>query len=243
MNRWSGKVAVVTGASSGIGLETAKFLVQSGVTVIGLARRRILMEEGTKNFEGKGNFYIKECDVSREASVDNVFDWIKNTFGTVNILINNAGSIKHVKIENATSAELDKIIDVNFKGLIYCTKRAIELMKENKKEAHIINVNSILGHIVPEPGLVSFNIYPATKFAVSALSETLRNSLCGLNIRVTSVSPGLTKTRMMSVAGAVDYNYLHNPALEPKDVADAIIHVLRVPERLEINELTLQANF
>jgi len=241
MDRWTGKIAVVTGASAGIGEEIVKILVENGLTVIGFARRKSVMEDNMKNFKGKGKFYAKDCDVSQEESVIEAFNFVRNTFGTVNILINNAGAIQHKTIEEAATADLDRIIDVNLKGVLYCIKQAIKLMNDNKNEAHIININSVLGHMIPPPGLVSFNVYPASKYAVTAFTETLRNELRSTKIRVTSVSPGLVKTQMMTLAGSMDSNYLKKEALEPIDVADAVVYVLGAPPRVEINELTLQA--
>ncbi|OXU19390.1 hypothetical protein TSAR_004651 [Trichomalopsis sarcophagae] len=259
MDRWRDKVAVVTGASAGIGLAISKALVQQGLIVVGLARRKAKMEDAMQDASGPGQFHAKECDITKEQNVIEALNWVKSTLGAVNILINNAGVVNHQKIEETPTPELEHIINVNLLGLLYCSKEAIKLMKENQQEAHIININSVLGHMVPPPGLVSFSIYPATKFAVTALSEILKNELIGSNIRVTvrkcikfcvmpgssvpekNVSPGLVKTEM--VVAAINKNSMFSkmPALEPEDVAFSIVHALTVPPHVEINEITIQA--
>ncbi|XP_014221390.1 farnesol dehydrogenase-like [Trichogramma pretiosum] len=241
MDRWRGKIAVVTGASVGIGLATAKVLVREGMIVVGFARRKTLMEDFMKDVKGSGKFFARECDITNEKSVIDSLNWVKTTLGSINVLINNAGAIKHTKIEDTATEDIEHIIKVNVLGLVYCSKQAIKLMKENQNEGHIININSVLGHMVPMGNAHHFSVYPASKFAVTALSETLKNELVGTKIRVTSVSPGLVKTNMMEAAAEKNPNINKMPALSPEDIAESIVHVLGVPSHVEINEIQIQA--
>ncbi|KAJ8667740.1 hypothetical protein QAD02_009403 [Eretmocerus hayati] len=242
MERWNGKVAVVTGASSGIGLATAKSFVKHGLIVVGLARRKAQMEGNMKNVQGPGKFYAKECDVTKEDDIIEVFNWIKKTFGSLHILVNNAGTLRFSKIEDTPSDELDRIIDVNVKGLLFCSKHAIKIMRETQSEAHIVNINSVVGHVIPPAGMYSpFNVYPATKFAVRALSDTLRNELVDSRIRVTNVSPGAVKTEMLDNALKANPKVTSIPSLEADDLANAVVYVIGSPPHVEINELKLTA--
>ncbi|KAJ8667739.1 hypothetical protein QAD02_009402 [Eretmocerus hayati] len=242
MERWNGKVAVVTGATSGIGLATAKSFVKHGLIVVGLARRKSQMEDNMKNVQGPGKFFAKECDVTKENNIIEVFNWIKKTFGSLHILVNNAGTIIFSKIEDTPSNELDRIIDVNLKGLLFCSKHAIKIMRETQSEAHIVNISSVAGHEVPPVGTFPpLNVYPATKFAVRALSETLRNELIDSKIRVTNVSPGAVKTEILNSAqkAELEATVVELPILEADDIANAIGYVIGLPPHVEINELKL----
>ncbi|XP_058795568.1 farnesol dehydrogenase-like [Phymastichus coffea] len=238
MERWFGKVAVVTGASAGIGLETSKALVQNGMIVVGLSRRTDKMQNGMKAVPGPGKFYAKACDVTNESEVKQVFDWVEKNFQSVHILVNNAGCAKYSTIEDMKSEDLKHIIDVNVVGLLHCTRHAISIMKKNKHDAHIININSNAGHKVPS--IKGLNVYPATKYAVTALSETLINEMSGEKIRVTSISPGVVKTDFFDVAN-MDPSFLkERPALNPEDVANSIVHVISAPQHVQITELTIK---
>ncbi|KAL7299931.1 hypothetical protein TKK_0007251 [Trichogramma kaykai] len=240
MDRWNGKIAVVTGASGGIGLAVSKILLEHGMIVVGLARRRDKMIDEIKNCKNSKNFHARECDITIEENIIQSFDYIKSTFGQLNVLINNAGTTSMKKIEDSSTDEIEKIVKVNLLGVVYCSKKAIKLMRENSMEAHILNINSVLGHRVPPPIFGHFNIYPATKFAVTALSESLQYDLLDSKIRVTNISPGAVKTDMLD--HAVQHAPLMSqlPELSPDDIANSIVFALSVPPHVEISELTIQ---
>ncbi|XP_032452124.1 short-chain dehydrogenase reductase 2a-like [Nasonia vitripennis] len=240
MDRWNGKVAVITGASSGIGLATAKSLIKHGVIVIGLARRKLQMEENMKNAKGPGKFYARECDITDEESVISALNWVMDTLGALNILVNNAGIVTSGKIEDTSSSDIENVFNVNVIGLLYCSKHAIKLMKANENEAQIVNINSVLGHAVLSPRSGFANVYPATKFAVRALSETLKNELIDAKIRVSNVSPGLVKTEIYDRAASQNSIIQKMPTLNAEDVADSIVHVLSAPPHVEITEIMIQ---
>lgn len=184
MDRWRGKVAVVTGASSGIGAAICKDLVKAGMIVAGLARRKNRVE-ALKNeipSDAPGKLYAVKCDISKDDDVVKAFGWILFELGGVDVLINNAGITRSVSITSEGNEEdLRAVLQTNLWGLIMCTKKAVEIMKrKNVIGGHIININSVVGHSVPYlsiPGFnqkPSFNVYPSSKYAITALNEVLR---------------------------------------------------------------------
>lgn len=178
--KWVGKVAVVTGASAGIGAAIVKDFAKLGINVVGLARRPEKVESLIKELgTTKGKAYARQCDVSNPESVTDAFKWIESKFKVVNILVNNAGVARNVNFfdENPeTLKKLNEVIDTNVKGLAHCTREGYRLMNKSGDYGLIVNVNSVVGHNVPVSGF-SMNIYPASKFAVTALTESLRQEL------------------------------------------------------------------
>lgn len=181
MDRWLGKVAVVTGASSGIGAAIAIELVKSGLIVVGLARRKERVEQLRDQIpsDAKGKLHAFQCDVSDDGSIVEAFKWIESEFGAVHVLINNAGiAIFGRIIDEGNEEDLRSILQTNLWGAVLCTKKAVEIMKRHKVTgAHIVNMNSAAGHsvfhLVPgEPQNLS--MYPPTKFGLRALTEVSR---------------------------------------------------------------------
>ncbi|CAG9837698.1 unnamed protein product [Diabrotica balteata] len=241
MERWAGSVAFVTGASSGIGEAVVQQLVDSGLKVVGFARRKQLLDQLAKDLSSKkGKFYTYEGDVSKESDVLKAYQWTKENVGPVSIVINNAGAINYSKILESTTEKWRQVLDVNVLGVCISTREAIKHMKENNIDGHVINLNSVLGHKV---GSMDGDIYGATKYAVTSLTETLRLELAKENskIRVTSISPGAVQTetldKVLELAklppGAVS-------TLAASDIADAIIYVLSAPQSVNVSELIIQ---
>ncbi|KAF7989552.1 hypothetical protein HCN44_008226 [Aphidius gifuensis] len=241
MNRWVGKIAIVTGASSGIGLSIAKTFIKEGLIVVGLARRKEKMEAEIGNLGKtcKGKFYPIKCDVSSEDDVKQAFEWIKKNIGVVQILINNAGLGVIGNFADMDLAVSKNILNVNLFGTINCTKEALTVMKESKVEGHIININSIQGHRVYCFGELGFNTYPASKHAITGFTETLQRELIGQKIRVTSISPGYVSTEIAE-ANNFGEHVTNLPCLESQDIADAIFYVISTPPRVQITELTIR---
>lgn len=143
------------------------------------------MEELAKQLEGmKGKFYPIEADVSKEEDIINAFDWTKKNVGPIHILINNAGLLKCGLLIEGDTEDWSKILNLNVLGLSIATREAVKNMRENNVDGHIVNINSVLGHGVFFAGM---NIYTPSKFAVTALTETLRIELnsIGSKIKIT----------------------------------------------------------
>ncbi|XP_050524000.1 dehydrogenase/reductase SDR family member 11-like [Daktulosphaira vitifoliae] len=239
MEQWSGKIAVVTGASTGIGAEICKKLVASGMIVIGLARRENKLKELAVTLKGEsGEFHYFRVDLCQEENILEAFKWIKQTFKCIDVLVNNAGVAKNADLLKGDTADWKLMFDTNVIGMSICTKEAVRVMKEcSIEKGHIININSLLGHIQAPEFLSNIAMYGATKFSVTAITGNLRQ-LIGkekLPIRVTSISPGVVDTDMPKAA--------HVPVpgglLKGEDIADALLYVLGAPQHVNVAELIL----
>lgn len=154
--------------------------------MVGLARRKHRIEEIADKLVGKkGKLYALEADVSKEEQILNAFEWTKKNVGPMHILINNAGIARVDLMIEGDTEKWKNILDVNVLGLCIATREAVKNMRQNNIDGHIIHINSLAGHSVPP--FVGFNIYPASKFAVTALTETLRQELnsIGSKIKIT----------------------------------------------------------
>ncbi|CRK89108.1 CLUMA_CG002550, isoform A [Clunio marinus] len=242
MEKWVGKVAVVTGASAGIGEAITKDFAKLGINVIGLARRSEKIEKFASSLgEVLGIVYAKACDVSDLKSVKETFKWIEETFGTVNILINNAGVGYGVKILDEgddVTEKLTETIDTNFTGVINCTREAVRLMKLSGDYGMVININDICGHYLPSFEEESLNVYAPTKFALTALSEVLRRELIEQGndlIRVSSINPGTVKTEDND-----DQDIEELPHIKPEIISDGVQYLLKQPPNVNITQLTMR---
>ncbi|GAB0092472.1 hypothetical protein DMENIID0001_074660 [Sergentomyia squamirostris] len=241
MDRWREKVAVVTGASSGIGASVAKALADSGMTVVGLARRETLIQEVATSVTGSGKLHAIKCDVTDESQVKSTFDRIKSEFGGIDVFISNAGQFRAAfLIENDLETFRDTV-DLNLWASFVCLKEAIKDMRERKAHGHVIIINSVLGHRIPDVPLPKFNIYPATKFALTALAQTLRQELRfhREEIKLTNICPGMVDTPLLSTFDLRNFGPL--PKLTSDEVKDAVIYALGAPENVQINEIIFEA--
>ncbi|GAB0091874.1 hypothetical protein DMENIID0001_067630 [Sergentomyia squamirostris] len=245
MERWVNRVAVVTGASSGIGAEIAKDLTKVGMVVIGVARRAEKIDELRMELpeEHRKNLHGIKCNVMIEDEVTSTFAQIEEQFGGIDVLVNNAGiydpSMKLFQEGNAS--KISETINTNITGIISCTREAFKSMKKRQFPGHIINMNSISGHYVPNlPTDYYFNVYAATKHALTALTETERQEFAKekLGIKVSSISPGIVQTELsphFSKEALSDF-----PHLSPQDVSQAILYVLGTPSHVQVQELTIK---
>jgi len=243
MDRWEGKVAIVTGASSGIGQAIAEQLVLKGLIVAGIARRVELVEDHARRLN-KGKLHAIKADLSNEDDILEAFRFIEENLGPVHILINNAGVLKNTTLIDGDTEAWKSVLNLNVLGLSIATREAVKIMRKNNINGHIVHINSVAGHTVPK--ITKLNMYPASKHAVTALTETLRQELnaFGSKIKITSVSPGYTVTEMTEGLKDSSDDYKHMTglmaALQPEDIADGIIYALSTPEHVQVHELTIR---
>lgn len=225
------KVAIVTGASSGIGAEFSKMLVENGVTVYGLARRANKL----KDIQHKlGNTFIPvQMDITKTRDLQ---EWVDNTFDddhTPDILINNAGMGYFADIEDLKLEEWDNMIDVNLSGVFYLTRLIVPLMKENENHCHIINISSIAG-IMGNPSMTGYN---ASKYGLRGFSEALFKEVRYDGIKVTCLFPGSIATNFFD---SIDEMDTHPNMMQPSDISGTVKFLLETPDNYLINEMTMR---
>ena len=236
------KVAIVTGASSGIGYATALTLSKSGAKVaIGARRTDKLLELENKIRQNGGEVFSQKLDVTKKSDCDSFVDATIKKWGEVDILVNNAGLMPLSFVKNLKIDEWDQMIDVNIKGVLYCTAAVIPHMYA-KKSGHIINISSVAGRIVFPSG----SVYCATKHAVTAFSEGLRQEFSTRsNIRVTCIEPGVVSTELTntitdeSLQSFVETSKKMN-SLNAEDIANAILFAVEAPSHVNINEVLIR---
>ncbi|XP_043269468.1 11-beta-hydroxysteroid dehydrogenase 1A-like [Venturia canescens] len=242
MERWSGKVAIVTGASSGIGAAITEELVKHGVKVVGAARRLQKVRDLAAKLKGqKGSVYAIECDVKKEQDILKVFKWVEKELGGVDIVINNAGVYIRENIMDASTESYRHVMDTNLLAPAIFAREAIRSMKKRKSAGHIITIGSIGGHN-PEGVTVPCNLYVASKCAVVGMCHTLRNEIgaARLNIKITSLSPGAVKTDMILDVGFTLELMERLPILTPEEIASAVIFALSTPPNVQVKELIVE---
>ncbi|XP_058813721.1 farnesol dehydrogenase [Topomyia yanbarensis] len=239
MDKWTGKVALVTGASSGIGSDIAQALANAGMVVVGLARRVELIEELAGKVTGSGKIYARKCDVANESELLETFGWIRKVLGGVDVLICNAGVFRCNFVTQSDSSDFRDTFNVNVVATCICIREAVKDMKERAVPGHIFIMNSLLGKRIPDVSVPMFGTYPASKFALSGLAEVVRKELMyfKLPIRLTSIHPGMVQTDLIKVFDSA--LALRLPKLEACDVTANILHCLRTPLDVHIEELTI----
>ena len=226
-----GKIAVVTGASSGIGAEFSRKLVTHGATVYGLARSKDRLKDLQEELGDR--FNPVKMDVTEYGSVEN---WVNKTFSddhSPDILINNAGLGLFGPVDELPMDDWQTMIDVNLNGVFYLTRTIVPLMKASGTHSHIINIASIAG-LLGNPDISGYN---ATKFAVRGFSESLFKELRYDKIKVSCMFPGSIATSFFDNAGGMD---THSNMMQPEDVADTLMHLLKTPDNMLINEITMR---
>ena len=236
------KVVIVTGASSGIGFATALALSKAGAKVA-IGARRIDRLEKLQNeiLQNGGQVILQKLDVTQKSDCDSFVNAVIKKWGTIDILVNNAGLMPLSFIKKLKVDEWDRMIDVNIKGVLYCTASVLPNMLE-KKSGHIVNISSVAGRIVFPAG----SVYCATKHAVTAFSEGLRQELSPRsNIRVTIIEPGVVATDLTntitdeSLQGFVE-NSKKMDALKAEDIASAILFAVNAPNHMNVNEVLIR---
>ncbi|QIK13900.1 SDR family oxidoreductase [Leclercia sp. 29361] len=232
------KVIVITGASSGMGEAAARHLAQKGARVVLAARRadRIKVIANDINGEG-GEALAMVTDVTSLEDVKKLVDTTVAKWGRIDVLINNAGVMPLSSLDQAKVNEWDQMIDVNLRGVLHGIAAALPIMKA-QKSGHIINTASVAGHLV----FPTSAVYSATKFAVRALTEGLRNEASAWNIRATIISPGAVSTELLEHISdkdvqAANQEYVSKVGVPPETFARMVAFAINEPEDVGVNEI------
>lgn len=234
------KIACVTGASSGIGLATAKVLSEIGYSMILCGRRKERLEQLQK--ELMTNSIVLVFDVKKQEDVQSAFDSLPSDWQQIDVLINNAGNAHGLEpIDQGLITDWDEMIDVNVKGLLYVSKAVIPGMKERNK-GHIVNISSIAGKMTYANGAV----YCASKAAVEALSNGMRLDLIPYGIKVSNVAPGAVNTEFSTIRFKGDQQkadavYKGFEPLYAENIADVIKYIITAPSNVSISDITVLA--
>ncbi|KZN98458.1 SDR family oxidoreductase [Pseudobacillus badius] len=233
MNGLQGKTAIITGASSGIGLAIAKELAGEGVNVVLAARRAEQLEELASeiNQMGTAKALAVQTDMTNKADVEQLVQKAKAAFEHVDIFVNNAGQMLSATVRSGKVEEWEQMIDVNIKGVLYGIHAVLPSMLE-RSSGHIINIASVSGLEVTKMSTV----YSATKYAVRAISAGLEKELARTGVRVTNISPGMVDTPLSSASGRSN----DRKKLEAADIAKAVAYAAAQPDYVNVNEITVR---
>jgi 3-hydroxy acid dehydrogenase/malonic semialdehyde reductase len=243
------KIALVTGATAGIGEATAIKLADEGYDVIITGRRKERLKKLAENIQQSCNVqvHILNFDIRNKVEVDEAIDQLPEQWQQIDLLVNNAGlaaGLSH--IHEGSINDWEQMIDTNIKGLLYISRKIMPMMIE-RKSGHIINIGSIAGKEVYENG----NVYCATKHAVEAITKGMRLDALKHGIKVSSVSPGMVETEFSMVRFKGDEERADNvykgfQALKAEDIAETIAWIALRPPHVNINDVlimpTAQAN-
>lgn len=225
------KTAIVTGASSGLGKAFCEALIKKGANVYGLARSKDKLEKIHQKF---GNhFHGIALDITEHNAIE---QWIDDTFSHQNspdVLINNAGLGLFGDVDELTLEDWHTMIDTNVSGVFYMCRQIIPRMKNSEEICHIVNIASIAGKI----GTPKMSGYNATKFGVSGFSESLFKEVRYDGIKVSCLFPGSVATHFFDNAEGVE---THSNMMQPRNVADQLIHVLETPDNMLVNEVVMR---
>ncbi|MGE0068529.1 MAG: SDR family NAD(P)-dependent oxidoreductase [Solirubrobacterales bacterium] len=247
MGKLDGTVALVTGASSGIGEATARTLAAEGASVAILARRADRLERLAGEIEGDGGTALQiEADVSEREQAEAAVARVAAELGRLDVLVNNAGVMLLGPIVGAAVEEWEQMMEVNVLGLLYTAHAAIPHLAEAaasdpRKVADMVNISSTAGRIAR----VGSGVYNATKFAVGAFSESLRQEVAGRDVRISLVEPGAVATELVDhnrpeIQEQIQKRFADIDRLEAGDIADAISYVVTRPRHVAINEVLVR---
>lgn len=245
-NNIKDKVIIITGASSGIGCSLAQKLGEQGAKLVLAARREdrlIELQQRIKNIGGNVVYHV--TDVSKKEQVSALIEFALNTFGCVDVLINNAGIMPTSFLENNATDEWDRLIDINIKGVLYCIGSVLPHMRERQK-GHIVNVSSNAAYDAVSP---YSTVYSMTKQAVRAISEGLRaeETIKGSHVRITEICPGSIDTELVNTVTDPQMREVAKQLFSDKtkmltadEMADAIVFAINEPENILIRTLIVQ---
>ena len=243
MGKLDGKVALITGASSGIGEATALALAGEGAAVAIVARRHDRLVELANKIEADGGKALAiEADVSDHGKVEAIVGQVTGTLGGLHILVNNAGVMLLGPVDGADISEWHRMVEVNMLGLLYCTREAMPAIRDSGG-GHIVNVSSVAGRTAN----LGSAVYNLTKWGVTGFSEALRQEALHSKIRVTCIEPGFVETELQGhnenpmVVDAIDKMMEQTgKVLEATDIAEAIRYAVTQPEHVNVNEVLIR---
>jgi NADP-dependent 3-hydroxy acid dehydrogenase YdfG len=232
-----GRVAAVTGASSGIGEATARALAAEGATVALLARRRDRLEDLAREL---GTASVHEVDVSDPDATAAAIGEVVAAHGRLDVLVNNAGYGSMVPAAEADLAQWRTMVDVNVNGVLATTHAALGHLTEaaagDRGVADVVTISSVAGRKVSGPAV---NVYAATKHAVGAFSEALRQEFAPRHVRIGLVEPGLVRSELTEANDALD-DIGDLAVMEPGDIAEAVVYMVTRPRRVAVNEILVR---
>lgn len=218
----AGKIAVVTGSSSGIGLSLVNALLEAGAEVYGLSRRETLID--------KAGFQWLHADVTREDDIKWAFDTVLERHGHVDLLVNNAGFGFFADVDKIEPKEWRRLIDTNLTAVFLCTRKVVPSMKA-RQSGMIVNIGSVAG----KRGIRGGTAYCASKFAINGFSESLMEELREFGIRVVCINPGSVMTGFFDHSGVQPRKFM-----EPDDVARFIVSLVGTPDGMLPDEVTVR---
>jgi NADP-dependent 3-hydroxy acid dehydrogenase YdfG len=242
----NGAVALVTGASSGIGEATARMLASRGAAVAMAARRTDRLEKlAAEVAEGGGTALPVELDVGDRDAAEGAVARVVEELGRLDVLVNNAGVMLLGPMLEAPVEEWERMVDVNLLGLMYMTKAAVphllEAAEGDRGVADVVNISSVAGRIARR----NSGVYNATKFGVGAFSESLRQEVTRRHLRVALVEPGAVATELQShnrpgVKEEIEKRFEDMEILQADDIAEAIEFVITRPPHVAVNEVLVR---
>jgi NADP-dependent 3-hydroxy acid dehydrogenase YdfG len=246
-NPLDGAVALVTGASSGIGEATATALASNGAKVAVAARRLERLERLAAEIGGEGHTALAiESDITEQSQAIAAVDRTVDELGRLDIVVNNAGVMLLGPIEDAPTEEWDRMIDLNLKGLIYTTHAALPHLLSAAEDsergcADLVNISSVAGRIARSGS----GVYNLTKFGVGAFSESVRQEFAERRVRTSIVEPGAVATELTDhlrddVREAVTDRFADIDRLQAEDIADAIAYTVTRPRHVSLNEILIR---
>ncbi|GGO10451.1 SDR family NAD(P)-dependent oxidoreductase [Micromonospora parathelypteridis] len=243
-----GTVALVTGASSGIGAATARSLAADGATVAVLARRRAKLDELAESVRAGGGVALAvEADITDPSQALAAVDRVVVEFGRLDTVVNNAGLMLVGPVAEAPIEEWDRMLAVNVQGMLHVTRAALPHLlaaaeTAPRRVADLVNISSTAGRVA-RPGTAVYNL---TKFGVNAFSEALRQEVGPKRVRVSVIEPGTVDTELAShvrdgIREAIVRQTEGLELLEPEDIADAVSYIVTRDRRVAVNEILVRA--
>jgi NADP-dependent 3-hydroxy acid dehydrogenase YdfG len=244
--RLEGTVALVTGASSGIGEATAIALAAEGASVAIAARRRDRLEAVVERIGNDTDVLVIETDITSQAAAFAMVEDTVREFGRLDTLVNNAGVMLLGPIVNAPIEEWSRMVELNLLGLLYCTHAAVPHLlsaaeSEPRQVADIVNVSSVAGRVAR----LNSGVYNATKFGVAAFSESLRQEVTQRHVRVSIIEPGAVMTELAShnrpeIIEGMRANFGQMEMMRSEDIAESILFTVTRPRHVAVNEVLIR---